>query len=147
MKTKQIIKTWAEAKKLSVRRIDMFGQECDLEPGVKFFVLMLEKLGAVTEWSCEGHPTGFYIVFSAPLDVAKRIHRCGFFGIELEGGTTNGQTRWSIRAHNVREEQERRMVLRWAAETWAKSFGPLIIYSDKPVKKKKHAQRRNVRQN
>ncbi|NDC55271.1 MAG: hypothetical protein EBZ69_00290 [Alphaproteobacteria bacterium] len=125
----------------------MFGQECELEPGVKFFILMLEKLGAVTEWSCEGRPQGFYIVFSAPLDVAKKIHRCGFFSVELEGGTTNGQTRWSLRAHHVHDEQERQMVLRWAATAWANTFGPLTVYSDKPVKKKKHAQRRNVRQN
>lgn len=35
----------------------------DVDPGVKFFVLLLEKLGAETLFSCEGHPFGFYVMF------------------------------------------------------------------------------------
>jgi hypothetical protein len=54
--------------KRSVVRVMMQGTRWEeaegeeLEPGVKFFVLMLEKLGCKTYASCEGHPNGFYIL-------------------------------------------------------------------------------------
>jgi hypothetical protein len=61
---------WDAAKSVPVIR-----GHYDLEAGVKFFVLMLEKLGAVTEFSCEGHPHGFYITFEAPYELAWRLER------------------------------------------------------------------------
>ena len=136
-KKPKVIKTWNDAKKVVVRRVDLFGQQCELERGVNFFVLMLEKLGAVTEWSCEGHPSGFYIVFNAPLAVAQKIHSCGFFTVELEGGITERNPRWSIRASRVDTERERRMVLRWAADSWFKTFGSITLNANNQVVNRK----------
>jgi hypothetical protein len=44
-----------------------------LEFGVNYFVSKLESLGLKTHWSCEGHPTNFYLVFDAPFEVATKI--------------------------------------------------------------------------
>ncbi len=44
-----------------------------LEFGVNYFILKLESLGLKTMWSCEGHPSGFYIVFKAPYKIAREI--------------------------------------------------------------------------
>jgi len=103
----------------------------DLESGVKFFVLMLEQLGATTEYSCEGHPGpaengfempgDFYTVFRAPIALARRIHACGFFRVEMER-----RGRWSLRASFATREAQKAH-LRWAADSWEREFGPLKI--------------------
>jgi len=49
------------------------GDDCLVEPGVNFFVLALERLGATTLCSCEGHPHGFNVIFRASHELAKRI--------------------------------------------------------------------------
>jgi hypothetical protein len=58
--------------------------KCVLERGVNYFVLALEALGATTLWSCEGHPTGFYIMFHADYRTALNIARAGYFNVELD---------------------------------------------------------------
>lgn len=81
---------------------------------------MLEQLGAVTRFSCEGHPNGFYIVFDAPMALAVKLRACGFFAVELED-----RNRWSLRINREIDETTRKRILRWAAEAWEKRFGPL----------------------
>jgi hypothetical protein len=105
----------------------------DLEPGVKFFVLMLEQLGAITEYSCEGHPLEedsagedvglgyFYIVFHATQELAREIHSCGFFSVEIERCG-----RWSLRT-SFSTKNNQQAHLRWAAEAWEKNFGKLKL--------------------
>lgn len=124
-KTKKIT-TWRQAKRMTLRRRSVFGTIEELDKGVNYFVLMLEKLGAETEFSCEGHPSGFYIVFSAPIFLASKILGCGFFRVELEG-SFNGRIRWSIRGQTMNTEQEKERYLNWAAESWAKAFGDIEI--------------------
>lgn len=120
------INTWRQAAALKLYRESyMFNQMEALDPGVNFFVLMLEKLGAKTAFSCEGHPNNFYVTFFAPMSVAHSILRCGFFSVELEGSNY-----WSIRINRSINEQERIKVLTWAAEAWKKEFGP-ITYAAK----------------
>jgi hypothetical protein len=94
---------------------------------------MLEQLGATTEYSCEGHPLKkdsadevdgmgyFYIVFNAPYELARKIHSCGFFSVEIE---RNG--RWSLRT-SFATKNTQRAHLRWAAEAWEKNFGKLKL--------------------
>lgn len=91
-----------------------------LEPGVNYFVAMLEQLGAKTTFSCEGHPGGFYITFAVPYSKAIKIKECGFFAVEVEG---DGY--WSIRVNREQSEKGRIDCLRWAAEAWEKRLGPL----------------------
>lgn len=82
---------------------------------------MLEKLGAKTEFSCEGHPTGFYIVFTGPAALAFALHSCGFFHVQVEG-----KNRWSIRlGHHIDNEAHKQMTLTFAAKAWVKAFGPI----------------------
>lgn len=97
-----------------------------LDPGVNFFVLMLEQMGLVTEFSCEGHPerfdgvpvtSQFYLVFRAPMDIAVQIKYTGFFAVELEG-----EDRWSIR-RNFDSVAEKQSCLRMAAIAWENKFG------------------------
>lgn len=101
-----------------------------LDPGVKFFVLALEALGARPKFSCEGHPCGFYVAFDAPYELALEIQSAGFFKVEIEG---NGY--WSIRksfgeiidgrftqAKKAQVLADAQEGLRWAAEAWLKRF-------------------------
>lgn len=89
-----------------------------LDRGVNYFVLMLEKLGCRTHWSCEGHPNGFYIVFTAPYSTAMMVKSPGYFSVEIEG-----KNRWSLRInHPFGSDRERRRCLRWAAAAWEKAF-------------------------
>ena len=115
---------WDKARKLVLHRQSPCGIYTDpLERGVNYFVLMLEQLGATTEYSCEGHkhcPNNFYVVFNAPLCVAVKIMSCGFFIVELEG-----DNRWSLRTRNIEDDKTRRQVLRWAAAQWERHLGPL----------------------
>ena len=96
-----------------------------IDPGVNYFVLMLEQLGAVTHYSCEGHPDGFYVLFEAPHELAVKIRNSGYFTVELEGANT-----WSIRKQ-FKSEKQRRQVLRWAAEAWEAKLGPCTVFDKK----------------
>ena len=89
-----------------------------LDPGVNFFVRSLEMMGMRTHFSCEGHPNGFYITFSARYSKALRIREAGYFSIEIER-----QNYWSMRINTDDNERGHVDGLRWAAEAWAKRFG------------------------
>lgn len=133
-----LIKTWKQARRLRIKRTSPCGIYSDIiEPGVNYFVLMLEQLGAVTHYSCEGHPAGFYIVFAAPIAVAERIKRCGFFRVELEGKMHRCARTylWSLRA-DYDEEENKERALSWAAASWTREFGPV---------ERKNEPRRNAR--
>lgn len=101
-----------------------------LDPGVNFFVLALEALGAQPKFSCEGHPCGFYVAFGASYELALEIKSAGFFRVEIEGAGY-----WSIRKSfgeiidgrftNAKKSQvlaDAQEGLRWAAEAWLKRF-------------------------
>lgn len=125
-RTRKITK-WSTACKLKIFRRDPFGiYSGTLEPGVNFFVLMLEQLGAITEFSCEGHPQNFYVLFYGPPELAFAIQGCGFFNVEVEG-----DNRWSIRMHGnaPMTHADRDLILRMAADSWVRVFGPLL-YSE-----------------
>lgn len=114
---------WDEAYDLKVYR----GGE-KLDPGVNYFVLMLDQLGLETRYSCEGHPAGFYITFVAPYSEALEIEKRGFFTVEIEG-----KNYWSLRWYGGDGEPTRGKTdaLRWAANTWEDSLGPLDLESVK----------------
>jgi len=125
------IESWKDASRLKIYRDSPCGTYTGLiESGVNYFVLALEQLGAVTQYSCEGHPNGFYIVFTAPLKTAIAISACGFFNVELEGQHSGkgNKARWSLRInHELNSEQAKKRILTWAAEAWCKKFGALEI--------------------
>ena len=91
-----------------------------LEPGVAFFVRALEHLGATTEWSCEGHPTGFYLTFTAPESIARVVSGCGFLAVAI-GNSAQGW-RLSIGVEPTTED-DRQRTLAWAAEAWTRGLG------------------------
>lgn len=101
-----------------------------LDPGVNFFVLALEMLGARPKFSCEGHPCGFYVAFDAPYELALEIKSAGFFKVEIEGSgywsirktfgeIIDGRFTQAKKAQVLADAQEG---LRWAAEAWLKRF-------------------------
>jgi hypothetical protein len=131
------IKTWRQAMTFDLRRTSPIAFEAEtLERGVNFFVLMLEKLGAYTCFSCEGHPNSFYLTFVAPINLAVRIRSCGFFTVELEG-----HNYWSIRINRDVTEQTRVSILTYAAEAWAKEFGPITYVKDVYVNRSRNQKR------
>jgi hypothetical protein len=108
---------WDEAAAIKIYR----GGEL-LDPGVNYFVLMLDQLGLPTHYSCEGHPDGFYVTFNASYEQALQLKRAGYFSIEIEG-----EDYWSMRQHFRHKDAPREKVdgMRWAAAAWDKAFGPL----------------------
>lgn len=108
---------WDDAADLEVWRS---GEK--LDPGVNYFVLMLDQMELPTFYSCEGHPEGFYVIFAAPYEAALEIQRAGFFTVEIEG-----EDHWSIRKHMQVDEPQHVDSLRWAAEAWEKRLGPLDL--------------------
>jgi hypothetical protein len=100
---------------------------CELERGVNYFVTALEKLGAKTTYSCEGHPKGFYIVFQGTYDLAHAIANAGYFQVEIERG--RGEFSLRLMSNEVGhgptwDEKAKRECLRWASEAWEKAFFP-----------------------
>lgn len=126
----KIKNVWDVACTLVVERTSPCGiYRGPIDRGVNYFVLMLEQLGATPHYSCEGHPNNFYVLFAAPLSVAEQIVECGYLTVELEAAGL-----WSIRTRNFESDAERISVLRWAAEAWEKTLGPLQALN--AVKKK-----------
>jgi hypothetical protein len=123
VKTTKPPNPWDLARKIEViRGNDLYPSEA-LEPGVRFFVLMLEQLGCKTFFSCEGHPAGFYVTFNGRIAIARRIVRCGFMTVTVE---CDGY-RMSLSVERLVEisTKERNGLLRAAAESWCQEFGPL----------------------
>ena len=112
---------WDAATRLRLLRSDYRPGEI-LELGVNFFVLALQALGTKTQYSCEGHPYGFYLTFHACYPLARQIQSGGYFSVEIEG-----ENYWSIR-HNDRSapwsERKKRQMLRWAAQAWVNKLFP-----------------------
>jgi hypothetical protein len=113
---------WDRARRhLLKRRNELSSDLQALDRGVNYFVLQLERMRIRTEWSCEGHPAGFYITFHATYEQALRIKSHGYFTVEIEG-----LHYWSMRfnrRHN--STRERNFSLRLAASAWEQTFGPL----------------------
>ena len=102
--------------------LDVWRDGEKLDPGVNYFVLMLDQLGLPTSFSCEGHPDNFYVTFRGSYEEALEIKQAGYFSVEIEG-----EDYWSIRRHTSFADapKERLDAFRWAAEAWEKRFGPL----------------------
>jgi hypothetical protein len=130
-KTTKRRRYWDEAKKIPVIRSNPPDYPLeDLEPGVKLFVLILEKLGCVTTFSCEGHPDGFYICFRTRWsDMASLINDAGFFTIAVDG--SGNQFRLSLDGNMLAIYREgrkptlkdRNRILRCAGEAWVDRLG------------------------
>ena len=114
-----------------IRKNGAFRNDEPLDTGVNFFVLALEALGAVPRFSCEGHPTGFYVAFEASYELAFEIHCAGFFSVEIEGPNY-----WSIRKANTErmseryDEADKVDTLRWATDAWLRTFGNRLASLD-----------------
>ena len=64
---------WARAARTRCLRRTVFGDLDVIEPGVVWFVEWLEKNGAKTIFSCEGHPEDFHVVFHGPYELAHAV--------------------------------------------------------------------------
>jgi hypothetical protein len=121
----QKLHPWLRAAKQELTRVSpLTGGLQPVDPGVNFFILALEALGATTRFSCEGHPTGFYVAFDAPYELAVQIEAAGFFRVEIAG-----LNYWTIRRAEVNIESgkpygeaDKKRCLKWAVEAWLKRF-------------------------
>ena len=94
-----------------------------LDSGVNYFVLQLERMGCETVFSCEGHPTGFYVSFVGSYPIARKLAEVGYFGVEVDR-----HPNWFvIRCKTISDNKSRTMTMRLAAEAWEKAFGPLDL--------------------
>lgn len=108
---------WDDAATLEIYR----GGE-KLDPGVNYFVLMLDQMGLATHFSCEGHPNGFYIAFSASYGEALVISNVGYFTVEIER-----EDYWMLRnlTNYTGSPREKIDAMRFASNAWESKFGPL----------------------
>lgn len=115
---------WKAAQTIPMVRHSYKPEGEELEPGVRFFILALEALGAKTKYSCEGHHCGFYIAFIASHKLARQINSCGFFSTEIE----KDKNYWSIRLTRIdivaKNPDKKNQTLTWAAQSWAKTLFP-----------------------
>lgn len=123
----QVEDPWRACQGIRITRSSPTAGREVLDPGVNFFVLMLEHLGATTTYSCEGHPRGFYVAFRAGYELALRINSCGFFTVEIMGDSY-WAIRWAIRCAETTGtsrkwgEAARVQHHTWAAQAWARNF-------------------------
>jgi hypothetical protein len=134
------VNPWDAALDLEVIRGNHLHDPEPLEPGVKFFVLELEKRGCKTIWSCEGHPHGFHVTFRGPLAVVRAIVYCGVFDIGIcdpliangwgytidLSGCENRAAYWEGRP--PWDDTQRREQLRKAAANWTEKLDGFIRY-------------------
>jgi hypothetical protein len=122
------INPWDAARKLKVFRGN---PPSPVDPGVNFFVLMLEQLGCTTADSCEGDPFGFYVTFRGPDPVARAVKDCGWFGVALWRSAEYRLDLESSENANLfgivlpYTTRRRNRTLRRAADSWVETFGPL----------------------
>jgi hypothetical protein len=139
---KRNVNPWDAAKELPVIRGNWMYRPADLEPGVKFFVLMLERLGCETVFSCEGHPDGFYVLFRGTEAAARAVASCRFFDVRVVDYRHSAEPEFASMTDAWRlspwggdrpgywsnypdPEAARVSFFRRAAESWVKEFGPL----------------------
>ena len=111
---------FAAAASLKVYREANYYPLDDIDDDVKFFVLALEAAGIPTEFSCGGHPDGWYVTTdSGDLEVGKRLVNLGFFTVELSkstGGSGPGKYVWVLRWHQVGIGKKAELTM--AAKSW-----------------------------
>lgn len=112
---------WRAAGKHELVRYSYKGEGEVIDPGINFFVLALEHLKAVPQFSCEGHPAGFYITFKASYKLAERIASAGFFDVSIDAGRA-ANWRLSLRNQKISRESDKARILTVAAEAWTKAF-------------------------
>lgn len=128
---------WQQVSKLDIIRSSQNYENTKIDPGVIFFVLALERLGAKPRYSCEGHPYGFYTNFTADYDLVKQIAAAGFFNVLVEG-SEDEDLFWSIRLLQRENdfdfsEQSKNKVLQWASEAWLKKFPELKSFFERTL--------------
>jgi hypothetical protein len=125
---------WDKARQqVLTRRESGAGAEEQLDPGVNFFVLALESVGATTLSSCEGHPKDFYISFRAPYETAYMIKSwAGGFTVEIEREPDTWRLSLMAAEQVMRAsfnaewtEQLKRDCLRRVATSWNKALSKL----------------------
>lgn len=94
-----------------------------IDPGVTYFILQMERLGCETYYSCQGHPTGFYVSFISSDAIARQFVNAGFFYVQL----TELPGRYRLGLDTVHTEKERIHTMRQAAQVWEQVFGPLDL--------------------
>ena len=109
------------------RRDTLTGAAITIEPGAAYFVNALEQLGGRAEYSCEGHPKGFYVCFRGPYRLALKVAAAGFLTVEL---ARDG--RWSISLRGNEQSYElggaafsrkvKNSMLRMAVDAWERDL-------------------------
>jgi hypothetical protein len=100
---------WDEARKRRLVRLDWFGKRNLMEPGTVWFIEWLEAHGAITLWSCEGHPGDFHVTFRAPYELAYSVASLGHATVAVfRTQRLPDMNQWTLRLRSEPESIEER---------------------------------------
>jgi hypothetical protein len=116
---------WARAARTRCIRKTTFGDSDIIEPGAVWFVEWLERNGAQTVFSCEGHPEGFHVVFHGSYDLAHALAAVEHLVVSVFRSELHQETgQWKIELDYWPETREERDA---ALRQLAASFVELAI--------------------
>jgi hypothetical protein len=115
---------YEKCRRLTLRRYDWVkGRPAKIDPGMNFFILMIEQLGGKTMFSCEGHGRHEdqpYLMFYGPLSLAAAIAQTSTFVVEVQDQINY----FALRPYLwLSEKETMEQFLRRAARAWVKAFG------------------------
>ena len=116
---------WARAAQTRCIRKNTFGDFDIIEPGAVWFVEWLERNGAQTIFSCEGHPEDFHVVFRGSYDLAHAMAAVEHLVVSVFRSELHQETgQWKIELDYWPETREERDAALWQLAT---SFAELAI--------------------
>jgi hypothetical protein len=113
---------WDAACRRRLVRRDAQGYLSVIEPGVVWFVEWLERQGAQTIYSCEGHPGNFHVTFRARYGLAHRLAGVRCATVEaFRSGAFPQRNQWQLRLDRApKDRDDRDTLLRRLANDIAK---------------------------
>lgn len=113
--------SWDKAAQIELRRSNSQAILQPIDPGVNYFILKLESLGIRTIFSCEGHPSSFYITFRASYADARKIAAASSKHGLVE--VDNTVDIWTVRLINKPATEDQKIaVLRALSDEWETHF-------------------------
>jgi hypothetical protein len=115
------------AEPLTVPDTENPGEMMEPEPGTRYFIRQLQRIGARSLSSCEGHAPDWhwYVSFDASYETALAVQAAGYFAVSLHS-SRGAYPCWVLETSHIdRSESHRDTILAMASKEWDTIFGAL----------------------